>query len=186
MTMKIIYKTIPISELPKLNDYWQDGWILTGLQIKDTIFLYRELKKSRTERKAEETPQFRQFKILYPKKTSFPNEKIMKKISESIKDGTFPRIIEWLERYNKHILIQKISQKYTMWVERFLNEKRWEDVFEDFDIAPSDRWKLDLMKDLNELQTKAVLQKIKDHESTIKRDCNEWEVKNIIEFILNK
>lgn len=46
--MKVEYKTISISELPKLNEYWKERWI-TSIVVNNFIVLYRELKKEKTK-----------------------------------------------------------------------------------------------------------------------------------------
>lgn len=125
--MRIEYKTIPISEIYNLNEYWKDGWIV-GLLVKDVFIAHREVKKTRKEKKAERTTEYQNFHDLYPKKSWITSDSVIRKINESVKDWTYTRIMEGVERYNKKIAIEKIVPKFILNAETFLNQRRWEDV----------------------------------------------------------
>ena len=53
--MRYEYKTIPISDIKNLNDYWQHWWI-PSISIQDIIILYREIPKEIVKSLTVKTP----------------------------------------------------------------------------------------------------------------------------------
>jgi len=179
--MKVEYKTIPLSEISNLNEYGKEWWIFQ-LLVKDVLVWYREIKKTRKEKKAEMTSEYEKFHKEYPKKSGITSDSVINKINTSVKEWRFERIMEWVERYNKMIKVENIVPKFILNAETFLNQKRYEDPFDIFEnrVPISEQWILEKIKNLNELEIKEVMKIKKEYEARQHKDCSPWAFDNII------
>lgn len=186
--MVVEYKTIKISELPKLNEYGKEWWIVSWLKIENTIFLYRELKKTRKEKKAERSKEYEKFHELYPKKSWITSDSVINNINTAVKGWRFESIMEWVERYVKMIKVENIVPKFILNAETFLNQKRYEDPFDVMEsrIPISEQWILEKIKNLNELEIKEVMKIKKEYEAKQKKDCTPGVFDNIIAKVTGK
>lgn len=167
--------------LPILYKEW---WSLVAI-AEGKFYLDREIKISRTQKKTERTEEYQNFHDTYPKKSWITSDSVIRKINEAVKDWTYTRVMEWVERYNKKIAIEKIVPKFILNAETFLNQRRWEDQFDCFSerIPIAEKWILDKIRDLNELETKECMRMKKEWEAKQKRDCSPWVFDNIVKRV---
>lgn len=169
------------SALPILYKEW---WCLVAI-ADEKMYLEKEVKITRAQKKADRTEEYTKFHDLYPKKSGITSDSVIRKINESVKDWTYPRIMEWVERYKKKIEIEKITPKFTLNASTFLNDKRWQDPFDAFEerIPIAEKWILEKIRDLNELETKECMRLKREWETKQKRDCTPWVFDNIVKRV---
>lgn len=137
------------------------------------MYFDREIKKTRREKKAERTPEYQAFHDAYPKKSGITSDRCVKLVAEVVANGEYPKMMEAIDRYKKKIALEKIVPKFILNPETFLHDRRYDDPFDAFEsrIPECEKWILDMVRELNELQIKDVFRLKKDWEAKQKKDA---------------
>lgn len=176
----IEYKIIKINNkaLPLL---WKDNWIMCWLN-NEFIYFYREVKKTKSERNTLKTPEYEEFKRLYPSTTWIYDEKLIVKYNKLVAEWLHKQIIDSVEMYKKEL---EITKKPVANASTYLNQKRY---LQEFKVVKSkdEEWQNELLKYLPSKIIEQVLRKKKEWEDTNKKDISEGVFKNIIDYYLTK
>jgi len=162
------------SALPLLGKEW---WELICID-SGKMYLSREIKKTRKEKKAEMTQEYLQFKELFPKKTGITSQKVINKIDEIVKSWDFEKLMEWVEKFNKKIFLEKILPKFIPYPETFLNQRRWEDEFQIMEnrLVVSEQWITEYLKQLTPQEWEKLLEMKRNY----KKDVTRGVIENMI------
>lgn len=137
------------------------------------MYFDREIK-TRREKKAERTPEYQAFHDAYPKRSGITSERCVRLVNEVVANGEYPKMMEAIERYKKKITLEKIVPKFILNPETFLHDRRFDDPFDAFEsrIPECEKWILEMIRQLGELQTKDFFSLKKSWEAKQKRDIN--------------
>lgn len=163
-----------------IQSLYDDGWELKAIS-DGKMYFDREIKKTRAQKKAEQTPQYIMFKELYPKKAGITAQKVINQIQEIVDAKEFDKLIEWVEKYNKKIFLEKVVEKFILNPLTYLNNRRWEDPFSIMEnrIPVADKWLIPFLDKLTPEQWERLL-KMK---SEYKKDITPWVIENMIKKI---
>ena len=158
-TLKLLY-----------SEWWE------MIQIHEWIvYLHREKKRTREEKKWIQTREYLEFREKYPSKTGIYDDKFIIKYNSLVKEWLHSEIMNAIDKYLVEIEVtgKKIANAST-----WINQKRWNEKF----TVVKDReeeWMNELFDWLSAETIKLVKQKISDRKA-IRMEINKWVVQNII------
>lgn len=154
----IEYKTIPEDDIALLPELWKEGWIATFVS-KGRIVMYREKRKTKTERNAEWTKEYKEFMDLYKplSDNGIYDPKVKIKYNNLVKEWLHDKIIQSIPLYEKECRIKNrpFKNPYT-----FLNQRTWEQEFK-ITKNKEDEWMNEILKneELNIIEDVRILAK---------------------------
>lgn len=175
----IEYKTIPEDEVARLPELWAEGWIATFV-TKGKIVMYREKKKTKSERNIEWTNEYKQFLELYKPLSDnwIYDPKVKIKYNSLVKDWLHARIIESIPLYEKECRIKNrpFKNPYT-----FLNQRTWEQEFK-ITKNKEDEWMNDILKKEKIEVIEITREYVRDWKKNYPtKTFTEWVLHNMIE-----
>lgn len=132
--MAIQYKTIPISELPKLNEYGKEWWI-TSITVNNFIVMYREIPKKKQSIALTVKTGTNTLNFLLSCKNRAENSRIWWEENGISEDTLFEFADHWLEkwendkkyRYEKEKVFD-IRKRLRTWIDKPWNKKQEREV----------------------------------------------------------
>ncbi len=139
------------------------------------MYLHKEEKRTREQKKAIQTKEYLEFREKYPSKTGIYDDKFILKYNELVKQGLHEEIMSGIERYEKEL---EVTWKPICNASTYINQKRWQ---EEIKVVRSkeDEWMNPLLEWLDAEMIKLVKQKVSDRRAE-KKHVNEEVIKNII------
>lgn len=161
-----------------LHEMWRNNWQLICIN-EWMMYFSKQVKQSREQKKAIQTPEYLEFRKAYPSSTGIYDDKLIKKYNDLVNEWLHKDIINAVEQYKKELAVTwqaKIANAST-----FLNQKRW---LQNFRVVKdvNEEWVNDMLKWLDALIITQVLETKKQWEkNNPTKKCTPWILANIIE-----
>lgn len=124
-----------------LKELWKDNWFLNCIN-DNKMYWSKEIKQTRKQKEAIKTPQYLEFKLLYPKSDWITSDRVIKMVNDLYDKWKFQELMKWVQDYVKFVKVNNLIKKFILNPATFLNNNRWQDEFSIIDtkIGASDSW----------------------------------------------
>lgn len=156
---------------------------LTTIYNDKMYFKKKVISKSEREQKeASKSNEFIEFAELYStiKNSWLSDDKLIKKYNWLVIKHN--EIMDWLNRYIKKIKAENTAKNFILMASTFINQERWKDEFIILEnrVWYADSRMLPYLQKVDETKAKLILDKVREREKKMNKECNEWVLQNII------
>lgn len=175
--MKLEYRIIK-SEDHALHVMWEEGWMLSCIG-EGKMYFTRPARKSKEEKRADHTPEYIEFRKLYPSDAGIYDSKLITKYNKLVAEWLHKQIIEAVTLYKKELEVKKQTKIAN--ASTFLNQQRWMQNFKVTKGEPWKEWMDAMLKPLDATQIEKVLAISKEwKDKNPIKELTEWILQNMI------
>ena len=140
------------------NKKW---WTYTNEAFGYMWFEKKETKKrTKKEIQATKSKEYLEFESKYPRKVDMSKPELVNKYNKLVEQGKHKEIIEWLERYIRHIEVENKAESFIKHAYTWINANWWENEYKVLETRfwANEKWISDALQNESQECISAVLE----------------------------